>query len=271
MHEGIDIRCLRRDANGEPNDAVNAALEGSVAYISTKPGLSNYGIYIVLRHSIEGLDVLTLYAHLREVRQGLRVGQRVATGETIGVLGRTSNTRQRITKDRAHLHFEIDLLLNERFDEWNRRNNPGQRNDHGTWNGLNLVGIDPTSVFKAQAAQGKGFSLLDHIRNQTELCRVVVRSTKFPWLKRCTPLIRRNPVADREGFAGFEVALNFNGVPFLLIPRSASELRGKSDLQLLSVNANEAATRGCRHLVQKTAAGWELTAKGRKLFSLLTY
>lgn len=271
MHEGLDIRCLRRDANGEPNDPVNASLDGTVVYISSKPGLSNYGNYIILSHSVEGVELYTLYAHLREARPGLRVGQKVRAGENIATMGRTSNTRQRITQDRAHVHFEINLLMNPRFDEWNKRDNPGQRNDHGMWNGLNLVGIDPAAVFKAQAAQGKNFSILDQIRNQTELCRVLVRNPKFAWVKRYTPLIRRNPQTERDGIAGFEVALNFNGVPYQLTPRSAAEIQGRPDLQVLSVNAAEAAAHGCRHLVQKVGAGWDLTAKGRKHFALLTY
>ncbi len=248
-----------------------ASADGTVAYINPQAGLSNYGIYIILRHRIEGLDVYTLYAHLREPKNGLRAGQSLKAGDVIGILGRTSNTRQRITQERAHVHFEIDLLLNDRFVEWHKRNYPGQRNDHGLWNGHNLIGIDPTPIFKAQAAQGKSFSLLEHLRNQTELCRVVVRDTQFSWLKRCTPLIRRNPVADREGFAGYEIALNFNGMPFQLIPRAASELKGKAKIELSSVNSAEAQSHGCRQLVRKGPKGWELTQKGITLVESLTY
>ena len=41
MHEGIDIRCLQRDKRGEPTDPVLATADGTVAYISTRPSLSN--------------------------------------------------------------------------------------------------------------------------------------------------------------------------------------------------------------------------------------
>ena len=56
MHEGLDIRCLQRDRRGEPVDPVLAAVDGTVAYFNAKPGLSNYGKYVILRHQIEGLD-----------------------------------------------------------------------------------------------------------------------------------------------------------------------------------------------------------------------
>src|SRR3954467_1083795 len=54
MHEGLDIRCTKRDKRGEPVDPVFASAAGTVVYFSNKPGLSNYGRYIVVRHSMEG-------------------------------------------------------------------------------------------------------------------------------------------------------------------------------------------------------------------------
>src|SRR5215467_5069781 len=77
MHEGLDIKCLQRDKRGEPIDPVMASADGTVVYINTRPSLSNYGNYIVLQHQIEGLQVFTLYAHLRAIQPGLKVGQAV--------------------------------------------------------------------------------------------------------------------------------------------------------------------------------------------------
>src|SRR6478672_871751 len=56
MHEGLDIKCLQRDRRGEPLDPVLATAAGTVAYVNSRAGLSNYGKYIVLRHSIDGVD-----------------------------------------------------------------------------------------------------------------------------------------------------------------------------------------------------------------------
>src|SRR3954465_5691555 len=52
LHEGLDVKYLRRDKRGEPIDPVNAAVDGTVAYINTRPSISNFGNYIVLRHQI---------------------------------------------------------------------------------------------------------------------------------------------------------------------------------------------------------------------------
>lgn len=271
IHEGIDIKCLERDRRGEPTDPVLATAEGTVVYFSEHPGLSNYGRYIILRHRIEGLEIYSLYAHLREIRNDLRIGQTVAAGERIATMGRSTNTSQGISKDRAHVHFELNLLINERFPVWYQKAHPNQRNDHGPWNGQNLLGLDPRIILLEQAKAGPKFSLLEFVRNQTELCRLIVRDTNFPWLKRYPLLIRRNSVAEKEGVAGYEIALNFNGLPVQLIPRSPTEIPGQSKFQLLSVNEDEQQKHPCRHLLAKRGARWELAPAGIRLLELLTF
>ena len=155
MHEGLDIRCLQRDKHGEPTDPVLATADGTVVYISTRPSLSNYGKYLVVRHQVEGLEIYSLYAHLREVRRDLKVGQAVKAGEPVAIMGRTANTHEGISKDRAHVHFELNLLVNDRFAGWYKKTVPGQRNDHGEWNGQNLLGIDPRAILLRTARPGR--------------------------------------------------------------------------------------------------------------------
>jgi murein DD-endopeptidase MepM/ murein hydrolase activator NlpD len=271
MHEGLDIRSIAKDKRGEPTDPVMASADGTVAYINDKPGLSNYGRYIILRHVIEGLEVYTTYAHLNQIRSDLRAGKAVRAGDNIGIMGRTTNTRSSIGKERAHVHFEIGLLLNERFPGWYKKTFPSQRNDHGLWNGQNLVGLDPRLILLQQQTQGNQFSLLQFVRTQRELCRVYVRAANFPWAKRYSTLIRRNPVADSEGVAGYEVALNYNGVPFQLVPRSAREMKGHNPNELISVNAEEATKNSCRKLVVRRVKDWALGEPGIRLLELLTF
>src|SRR6266853_6160594 len=179
MHEGLDIRCLQRDKRGEPTDPVMATADGTVAYINTHPALSNYGNYIVLHHRIEGLDIYSLYAHLHEVRRDLRMGQSVKAGEPIAIMGRTANTREGISKDRAHVHFELNLFVSDRFSSWYKKAARGERNDHGDWNGQNLLGLDPRLILLGQREIGDKFSLLGFIQKQTELCRVLVQKKDF--------------------------------------------------------------------------------------------
>jgi murein DD-endopeptidase MepM/ murein hydrolase activator NlpD len=271
IHEGLDIKCLQRDKRGEPTDPVLATADGVVAYINAKPSLSNYGNYIVLKHQIDGLEIYSIYAHLQSIRPGLKAGQAVKQGENIAVMGRTSNTREVISKERAHVHFELDFFVNERFPEWFNKNSPGERNDHGMWNGQNLNAIDARKVLLEEQRKGSAFSLLEFVRSETELCRVFVRDTSFPWLTRYRALISRNPIAEKEGVAGYELALDFNGVVISAIPRAASEIKGKTRYVLLSVNEPEQKKNPARGLVTKRSGRWELSDKGLKLLGLVTF
>ena len=224
MHEGLDIRSLQHDRAGEPTDPVMATADGTVMYVNAKAGLSNYGKYIVIGHNIEGIEIFSLYAHLSAVSTA--AGKTVHAGEVIGTMGRTSNTSERIGKERAHVHFELNVLVNDNFSAWFKKHLPGERNDHGLWNGQNLDGLDPRDVLLAEHDSAKKFSLVNFLRSQTELCRVLVHATNFSYLKRYAPLVLKNPKADKEGVAGYEIALNYNAVPFALLPRAASEIKG---------------------------------------------
>lgn len=271
FHEGLDIRCVDRDRRGEPIDPVMATADGTVVYINARPGLSNFGNYIILRHLIEGLEVYSTYAHLVSVRADLKPGQEVRAGESIGVMGRTANTKEGISKERAHVHFELGLLLNDRFGDWHKRRFPGNRNDHGHWNGQTLIGLDPWLLLVAPWQHYGPWSLTALIRNQTALCRVVVRRTHFPWLRRYARLVQSNPKAASEGVAGYEIALNYAGVPFEMIPRAPSEIPDSSPVQLLWVNEEEQANYSCRKLVTKAKGRWQLSPATLDLLDLLTY
>jgi peptidoglycan LD-endopeptidase LytH len=269
MHEGLDIKCLQRDRHGEPTDPVMATADGVVAYVNNRPSLSNYGRYIVLRHRIEGMEIYSLYAHLSEA--GVAAGQPLRAGQRIGTMGRTSNTGERISKDRAHVHFELNLFYNDHFPTWFKRHFPNEHDDHGTFNGQNLVGIDARLILLAENQEGARFSLLNWIQHRPELCRVLVRQTDFSWLRRYPMLVKTGTLRPGEPAAGYEVALDFNGLPFELIPRGASQFKSAARYQLLSVNAAEYAKDPCRRLVSRQGAGWQLANNGLSLLDLLTY
>jgi len=270
MHEGLDIRHLQTDKRGEPTDPVMATADGTVVYFSAKPSLSNYGNYIVIRHVVEGLEIYSLYAHLSAIRPDFKIGEVVKAGEVIATMGRTSNAEV-ITKDRAHVHFELNVLVNDNFSAWFKINSPGERNDHGEWNGQNLNGLDPREILLAEHNPVTKFSLLNFLRSQTELCRVFVRAVNFSYLKRYAALILKNPVAEKEGIAGYEIALNYNGVAFALMPRAESEIKSRVKFQLLSVNEAEAKANSCRKLVIQRGGHWELGNEGLRELGLLTY
>jgi len=100
---------------------------------------------------------------------------------------------------------------------------------------------------------------------------VLVRATSFPYLKRYAPLVADNPKADKEGVAGYEIALNYNGVAFALMPRAESEIKGRAKFQLLSVNEAEEKANSCRKLVVQRGGRWTLGNHGIEELEKLTY
>jgi peptidoglycan LD-endopeptidase LytH len=270
MHEGLDIKCLLRNRAGEPIDPVMATADGVVAYINDKPSLSNYGRYMVLLHHINGLEIYSLYAHLSAIQPGLKAGRAVRTGEKIAVMGRTSNTSERITQERAHVHFELNLFYSDHFESWYKRHFPSERNRHGLFNGENLVGLDPRLILLAEHEKGAPFDLLNWIQHRTELCRVLVRQADFPWVRRYPMLVKQGVLGQGERVAGYEIALDYNGLPFELIPRTAAQIKGAAKYQLLSVNEAEYTKNPCRRYVTRQGTHWELAGNGLSLLDLLT-
>jgi murein DD-endopeptidase MepM/ murein hydrolase activator NlpD len=144
FHEGLDIKPLNRDAQGNPLDEVRAIADGVVAYSAATSNLSNYGRYVVVRHDWGQGSFYSLYAHLRESR--VSPGQQVKAGSVLGILGYTGSG---IDQRRAHVHVELNLFLSSRFDAWHAANFTTP-NHHGVFNGLNLIGLDLQAFYLAK-------------------------------------------------------------------------------------------------------------------------
>ncbi len=141
LHEGADIAPTARDAAGEPLDDVRAAAAGRVVHVSRDAGASNYGRFTVVEHRWEGSPYFSLYAHLNSI--AVEPGQIVEQGE---ILGRMGHTGAGIDRVRAHLHFEVGMMVNSRFDGWHAFVFPKDPNRHGIYNGLNLSSFDPIKL-----------------------------------------------------------------------------------------------------------------------------
>lgn len=183
MHEGIDIRPLQRDAQGHPLDPVLAAADGQVVHVSTSPGASNYGRYIVIEHEWDGCRYYTLYAHLDSTTA--TPGETVHQGQTIGQLGFSGAG---INRERAHVHFEVGLLLSNNFEAWHDACFPGSPNHHGLFNGLNLVGMNPAELLLA-ARKDPNLRIADYIRRDDPYFSILINDSpnfslirNYPWL-----------------------------------------------------------------------------------------
>jgi len=142
FHEGIDIKPVQRDENGEPLDEVRAIADGKVVYTSLVAGYSNYGKYIVIEHVWDGSPYYSLYGHLRKI--DVRPGDAVSKGQHIAMMGYTGVG---INRERAHVHLELNLLLNHKFEGWYAATHTNDPNHHGIYNGINLAGLDIEKLY----------------------------------------------------------------------------------------------------------------------------
>jgi len=92
-HEGIDLNA----PSGTPIEAMAAG----VVVETNAPGYAALGVYARIQHLIDGQMVTSVYAHMQTGSMGLQVGDSVAAGQVVGLLGCTGACTG------AHLHFEV--------------------------------------------------------------------------------------------------------------------------------------------------------------------
>jgi len=203
FHEGIDIRPLRRDAGGEPLDLVHAIASGIVVYTNSVPSSSNYGRYVVVEHQFDGCPYYSLYAHLSAVQ--VNVGDHVSQNDVIGVLGHTG---EGIDRERAHLHLELNLLINGEFEKWYSKYFPAEGNRHGIYNGQNLDGFD-IGRFYLELAKNPTLTVPQFFQEETTWYKVRVAASKH------MDLLRRYPwlSGGRLEAPAWEISFNQAGIP----------------------------------------------------------
>jgi murein DD-endopeptidase MepM/ murein hydrolase activator NlpD len=103
-----------------------------------------------VEHQWDGCPYYSLYAHLAEIV--VEPGMSVRQGQKIAVVGYTGRG---IDRERAHLHLEVNLLINENFQTvYGMAPGPNQ-NAHGNFNGANLRGLDVARLYKEARANPK--------------------------------------------------------------------------------------------------------------------
>ncbi len=259
FHEGLDIKPVRRDANGEPLDEVRAIAGGNVVHVSLVPGYSNYGKYVVVEHRWGGANYYSLYGHLASA--AVSVGTRVQRGTTLGILGHTGDG---IDRERAHVHLELNLMLSRNFDSWHGASFKNDPNRHGIYNGINLAGIDLAGLYLALRKE-PSLTLLGFLEREQVAYKVTVPATasfdlhrRYPWMLS----------GSADGATAWEVSFNQAGVPLKVSPSPRSVTAPElTYFKKRPVNYSY-LTRG---VVGGSGERAFLTESGRRLMQLLTW
>jgi murein DD-endopeptidase MepM/ murein hydrolase activator NlpD len=209
FHEGVDIKPVRRDANGEPLDEVRAIADGKVVHVNLISGYSNYGKYVVVEHRWGGANYYSLYGHLASV--ALPIGTRVQRGDTLGILGYTGSG---IDKPRAHVHFEINLLLSRNFEAWHDANFSADPNRNGLYNGINLAGLDVARLYLALRKE-PALTISEFLQRDEVFYRVAVPASRGFDLHRRYPWMLSG---SADGAAAWEISFTAAGIPVKVTP-----------------------------------------------------
>lgn len=265
FHEGIDIAAFARDRRGEPLDDVFAAMAGTVRHASRAAGNSGYGRYVVVEHNGLSPAVYTLYAHLAAIAPEVRPGATVAAGQVLGRMGHSSGGYM-IPKERSHLHFEIGVAVTSDFEAWYVRRRLGGRNEHGMWNGLNLLGVDPLAFFNEWRA-GKIEQPADFFRRVPVAVRVRVATLRTPDFVARYPALMTKPKPFGV-IGGWEIAFSWSGLPLAWTPLTAAETAGLPPEKPVLVEVDAAAEKRERSKTLAVQRGGKWTT-GKDLETVL--
>ena len=255
FHEGLDLKAVGRDRLGEPTDKITAAMDGVVRYVSSRPGESNYGRYLVIEHPGLVPAVYTLYAHLAKIEAGIGPGVPVTRRQVIGLMGHSSNGN--IPKDRAHLHFEIGLVATTNFASWYASRKFGSPNEHGLFNGMNLMGIDPQDFLRQWRAH-KVDNFQQYFDAMRGVVKVRVATSRTPDFITRYPALLRRPLPALGLVAGWEIECNVTGIPFAWTALSPADVAGMrpNTAQIVQVEWSILRAYHCKSLAKPRGAGY---------------
>lgn len=257
FHEGIDISPLERDAAGNPLDLVSSIAAGRVVHISPVAGQSNYGKYVVVAHQWEGSEVVSLYAHLAEIR--VQPGDAVEIGTVLGKMGYTGAG---LNRTRSHCHLELGMVMSDRFDDWFKKFSGG-RNYHGNFNGMNLTGTEVSRFFLERKAN-PNLTFGEFVTSTPAYFKVAVPMTTTPEFVKRYPWICKAPA---DGAKSWEISLTETGQPVGFEP-SEREVDAPVIVSIRpSKIPHRLLTRG---LVSGEGNRATLSSNGLKLIALLT-
>ncbi len=257
FHEGIDISPLKRDPSGNPLDDIMSIAAGRVVHVSVIAGHSNYGKYLVVAHPWEGTEIVSLYAHLSEIR--VKPGDEVSAGTVLGTMGYTGAG---LNRTRSHLHLELGMVMSTRYEDWHAKYSGG-KNYHGLYNGMNITGCDISRFFVEQKAN-PNLRFSEFMTNTPAYFKVAVPMTETPEFVKRYPWINKTTMENPKSW---EISFTATGLPVGFEP-SQREVTAPS---IVAIRPSQVPHRHLtRNLVSGDGNQATLGTSGKNLVALLT-
>jgi murein DD-endopeptidase MepM/ murein hydrolase activator NlpD len=260
FHEGVDIRPVHRDAQGEPLDEVRAIADGKVVHVNPVPGYSNYGKYIVIEHRWSGSNYYSLYGHLSSI--AVQSGETVKRGQRIAIMGYTGTG---LNRERAHLHLELALMLSHEFQSWYDTFFRKEPNRNGIYNGMNLVGLDVARLYFA-LQKNPSLTIPEFLSREETFYKVTLPKSRHFELPKLYPWMLAT--GGRNEKSSWEVSFAQSCVPLRIEPSDKQVTKPELSYAKKSPVAYSYLT---RDIVSGHAANAHLTDYGQQLMRLLIY
>jgi len=261
LHEGIDIRPVRRDDSGNPLDEIRSIADGTVVYVNDSSTRSNYGKYMVVHHDWGDGPFFSLYAHVSE--PVAQVKQQVKAGDTIARMGYTGAG---INRERSHLHLELAFLMSDRFSDWYAQHYTST-NHHLIFNGINLNGIDIAALYLAHR-ENPNISIPAFLAAHEEpYYKVLVPLSREPEILRYYSWLQAKGGGPLLGAKSWEFTFAANGNPLAITPT-----RDRIDFPVVTW-VKPSATDHAYHTAGRitgTGDSAQLTANGSRFIQLIS-
>jgi hypothetical protein len=169
-------------------------------------------------------------------------------------MGHTSSIP--IPRELAHLHFEIGVMVTREFQSWYERRGFGSPNEHGLWNGINLMGFDPLD-FLDQWRDHKVDDLQEYFAQMKAQVTLRIATRKVPDFVQRYPSLLRAPLPEGP-IGGWEIQCDWTGIPFSWRPLTPMEVIGQptNGVTILSVDQASAAQHRAKVLVRRRGPGY---------------
>jgi hypothetical protein len=163
-----------------------------------------------------------------------------------------------IPVDRAHLHFEIGLVVTQGFQAWYDGRRFGSRNEHGIWNGQNLMGVNPIAFYDDWRA-GRMTTAQDFFGRMETAVRVRIATYRTPDFVTRYPSLLTKPMPFGP-VAGWEIRFNWTGLPFAWTPLTGGEVIGlpATQPQIIEVNAALVRRERSRSVAVERGGTWAI-------------
>ena len=175
------------------------------------------------------------------------------------------HTGEGLDRERAHVHVELNLLLNDHFEQWHDTFFKNEQNHHGIYNGINLAGLDLPRLFIALRTN-PSLTIPAFFAREEAFYKVVVPNTpnlqlatRYPWMIANAP--NEKPVS-------WEISFARSGLPLRMVANAKSVDEAALSYLKPSLLDSRLLTRGN---VAGRGENAHLTDSGKAYMRLLTF